>query len=255
MNYFSFAAKAAGTLFVCSALLFQSCKKDSNSNNTAAYGSMDFRIANTVDGQPITMSAMNYTNAAGNKYRVDLLKYYMTNITLVKADGTEKNYKNYNLIDESDASSKSFTLDSIDNGEYTAVKFYLGVDPDRNHTGVQDGALDPIHGMIWSWSTGYIFFKHEGMFKDGNGNDKSLLYHYGTDKALAIISMPVTKFEIKGNKRTVYVNFNLNKLYANPTTVDFNVDDMHQSTSANDITWINTLRGNFPNAFSVSKVE
>jgi hypothetical protein len=53
----------------------------------------------------------------------------------------------------------------------------------------------------------------------------------------------------------VYVKFNLNQLYANPTAVDFNVDNMHQSTSSGDITWINTLRGNFPNAFSVDKVE
>jgi hypothetical protein len=256
MKQFSFAGKAIVTAFAFGAMLLQSCKKDSNdNNNVSAYGSIEMRVSNNVDGQPITLGAMNYTNAAGNLYRVDLLKYYMTNVTLVKADGTEKNYKNYNLVDESDAASKSFTIDSIDNGEYTAVKFSLGVDPDRNHTGAQDGALDPIHGMIWSWNTGYIFFKHEGMFKDNTGTDKSLLYHYGTDKALAAVTMPVTKFEVKGNKRIVYVKFNLNQLYANPTTVDFNVDNLHQSTASSDVTWINVLRGNFPNAFSVDKVE
>jgi len=256
MKHFSFAGKAIISVFALGALFFQSCKKDSNNDtNTSTYGSLEVRVANNVDGQAITLGAMNYTNAAGNPYRIDLLKYYMTNFTLVKADNSEKNYKNYNLIDESDAASKTFTIDSVDNGEYTAIKFYLGVDPDRNHTGVQDGALDPIHGMIWSWNTGYIFFKHEGIFKDNTNTDKSLLYHYGTDKAMAVVTMPVTKFEVKGNKRIVYVKFNLNRLYASRTQVDFNVDNLHQSTSASDATWINTLRDNFPGAFSVDKVE
>ena len=105
-----------------------------------------------------------------------MLKYYVSNFTLVKADGSETNFKNYQLLDASEPSSLTFALDSVLNGEYTSVKFLIGVDSSRNHTGVQDGALDPVHGMIWSWNTGYIFFKHEGNFKDSTGTTRPLIY-------------------------------------------------------------------------------
>ena len=212
-------------------------------------------FSNEVDGQPINMGTMAYTNAAGNNYRVDLLKYYVTNFTLIKDDGTEKNFGNYNLIDAADSASTKFMLDSVINGAYTSVRFYLGVDSTRNHTGAQDGALDPIHGMIWSWNTGYIFFKHEGGYRNNGGTNQSLLFHYGTDDALTRITIPIARCEVKGDTRKLFLKFNLNKLYAAPNRIDFNMDNNHMSSSSADRTWIGQMKANFPNAFLFDKVQ
>lgn len=258
---FNLSAFKAFTLICASALIVSSCKKSEDAPQKiddpiyAPYGKLQVRFANEVDGQPVSLGAIANTNAAGNKYSVDLLKYYVTNFTLVKEDGTEKNFKNYNLIDASDSASTHFTLDSVINGAYTSVKFYIGVDADRNHTGAQEGALDPINGMIWTWNTGYIFFKHEGNFKDSTGATKSLLFHLGTDRGLSTITVPVSKFEVKGNAKTLYLKFNLNKLYAAPNKIDFNYDNSHMSTDRNDAFWISAMTGNMPNAFLFDKVQ
>jgi len=240
-----------------------SCKKDDSTTTpptattptVAPYGKVAVTFTNQVDGQAMNTSGSWFTNPTGNPFNISLLKYYVTNFTLVKEDGSERNFKTYKLIDGADASTGKFTLDSVANGNYTAVKFYLGVDSARNHTGAQEGDLDPIHGMIWTWSTGYIFFKHEGQYKDATGATKSLLLHLGTDAALASITVPVTKFEVKGDTRNLFLKFNLNSMYGSPTNVDFNVDNSRMSTAAGDRPWIATMKANAADAFSFDKVQ
>lgn len=232
--------------------LLSSCKK---SDSTVPYGKMTISISNEVDGQPVAIGPMSYTNAAGNQYSVDLLKYYVSNMKLVKADGSEVSFGNYNLIDASNPASQTFTLDSVQNGDYTAVRFLLGVDGDHNHTGVQEGALDPINGMIWTWKTGYIFFKHEGSFKDSSGATKQVLFHYGTDVALVSITVPINKLTVAGDARKLYLRFNLNKLYDSPRRIDFNVDNNHMSTGPGEVFWISAMAENFANTFQYVKAE
>jgi hypothetical protein len=236
------------------ALAISSCEKERITPAANAYGKLEVNISNEVDGAAISFGAMPYTNAAGNKYGVDLLKYYVSNFTLIRDDGSQKNFGNYNLIDASDSTKTKFVLDSVGNGNYTSIKFLLGVDKNRNHTGAQDGDLDPVKGMIWSWNTGYLFFKHEGGFKDSTGVDNTLAMHYGTDTAATTITLSVSPFEVKGNTRKLYLKFNLNKLYASPNLIDFNGNNVRQSTDPSDALWISHMKGNFPSAFLFDKV-
>ena len=233
-------------------IAFTACKKE---DSGLPYGKMQVTFSNEASGQPIVLGPLNYTNASGNQYSVDLLKYYVTNFTLVKADGTERNFKNYQLVDADNPASLSFTLDSVANAEYTTLKFYLGVDSSRNHTGVQDGALDPVNGMIWIWNTGYIFFKHEGNFKTDTGTTKALVFHYGADFALVPVSIPLSKMKVAGDTKKVTVAFDLNKAYAAPNPINFNYDNNRMSTSRDDVFWLSAMSGNFSGAFSLKQVQ
>jgi hypothetical protein len=238
-------------------MLFTSCKKEDDKGDPIAdpYGKLTVSIANEIDGQPLVFGPMSYTNASGNKYSVDLLKYYVSNFTLVKADGSETNFKNYQLIDASVPSTLSFTLDSVLNGEYTSVKFFLGVDSVRNHTGVQEGALDPVHGMIWTWNTGYIFFKHEGFYQDSTGATRTIVFHLGTDDALTSITVPITKLAIAGNSRKLFLDFNLNSAYTSAVgNMDFNFENFRMS-GRDDFFWIRDMKSNLADAFSYNKAE
>ncbi len=258
-----FSAFKAVAVIGFSLLALSSCKKDDGTTTPTTpttpsvdpYGKIAVTFTNEVDGQALNTSGSWYTNPNGNPYNFSLLKYYVTNFTLVKEDGSEKNFKTYKLIDGADAASGKFTLDSVANGNYTAVKFYLGVDSARNHTGAQDGDLDPIHGMIWTWNTGYIFFKHEGQYKDASGIAKSLLLHLGTDAALSSVTVPVTKFEVKGNTRSLFLKLNLNSMYASPNAIDFNVDNSRMSTASGDRPWIANMKANAADAFLFDKVQ
>lgn len=54
----------------------------------------------------------------------------------------------------------------------------LGVDSNLNLLGVHKGDLDPVHGMYWSWQSGYIHFKLEGSWS-GEGGLQPFVYHIG----------------------------------------------------------------------------
>ncbi len=218
-------------------------------------GKLTIKFVNDVDGHTIMFDTLAYTNTAGNKYSVGLLKYYVSNFTLVKQDSSTINFANYKLINAADTATCHFAFDSVANGDYTAIRFYLGIDSGHNHSGTQAGDLDPINAMIWSWNTGYMFLKHEGLFVPTAGGTSILAYHYGTDIALAKVDIPLGAFAVSNNDRTIVIRFNLNTLYSAPIVVDFNNNNIHESTTFDDVPWINSLKRNFASAFTLSSVE
>lgn len=226
--------------------------------NTPAETSADISIIfnNQVDGMPLELGKMQYTNAAGNNYQVDLLKYYITNVILVKDNNTELKLENYDLINAADISTCKVDALKVPNGTYTKIKFKVGLPYDRNHNGAQDGDLDPVMGMIWDWNTGYVFFKHEGKYKNTSGVTKSLTFHYATDRALTDIELPLTtSLKVEGVAKQLHLKFNLNNLYTTPTNVDFNTDNNRQSSSSADFAWIDNLKLSFSDAFIFDKIQ
>lgn len=229
------------------------CKPDTTDKNGRT--DLVIRIGNKVGAQDLQYGVMIYTNEAGNKYKVNLLKYYLSNFIFIKEDGTEYKAGNYELIDAFDTTTCLLQFTGVPNGTYTKLKFSVGIDSVRNHTGLQEGDLDPIHGMIWTWNTGYIFFKHEGQFLDQNMMPQQLLYHYGTDQAYTQVQLTLPSLELKSTSKKWWLNFDLNKLYSTPNIIDFNNNNIHESIVAEDDKWKKQLRENFPNTFSFVKAE
>ncbi|MCI4668123.1 MAG: hypothetical protein MRZ79_08170 [Bacteroidia bacterium] len=125
-----------------------------------------------------------FTLRGTDQVKVDHLEFFVSGLTLKKADGTEEFIDESFLIDMVDG-SRQITL-SIPEGDYTSLCFGLGVPEDRNLDNPaqysEDHPLSIRTNMHWSWSTGYIFAKVEGDWdSEGNGNfDKFFLYHPGT---------------------------------------------------------------------------
>ncbi len=246
--------KRISILLLSSLLLVAACKKDDGKKGPAT-GALRVSVTNTVNDQAIDLGPLNYTNANGDRHSFDMLKYYVSHFTLIRDDSTEVVSPHHNLIDLATPESLSFSLDSIPNGRYIGVRFYLGIDPAHNGSLDNGGDLDPMNGMVWTWETGYIFFKHEGRFIGKDGDNHALVYHLGTDRALTTVTKAVTPFEISGASRTMHLNFDLYRLYGTPTKLDFNIDDVRMSTSQEDVFWRITMQSNIPGAFEVRSVE
>ncbi|MBC7382101.1 MAG: hypothetical protein H7296_03795 [Bacteroidia bacterium] len=237
-------------------LLIAACKKEQTVTevSTSPTATVQLNFTNFIDGQAVALGLLNYSNAASNKYSVSLLKYYISNVELISKTGTVFKANNVSLIDAGSSSQNVLTMKNVPAGEYINAKFNLGIDSARNHTGVQDGYLDPSYGMIWSWNTGYIFFKHEGQFINSSKQTMPLRLHLGTDKALTPVIVPIN-LSINGNARKIELRFNLNKAYTNPATIDFNTDNDRQSTAAADETWIAGMKNNLNSSFNILIIE
>ncbi len=138
--------------------------------------------------------ASPYSNAAGEKFTVSLVQYFISNVKVSKADGTTftvKQDSSYFLIKGADKTTR-FAKVRVPEGDYTKLTFTLGIDSLRSTMDIskRTGVLDPSggmdDGMYWGWNAGYIFFKMEGnsdvISNDVNGDPtgkKQFKYHIG----------------------------------------------------------------------------
>lgn len=159
------------------AFTFTSCDKG-DSSPTGSTGELDIEMENVVGTAPLALNTGNYTTEAGDHFTVTTFNYYISNIKLKNADGTEfVQPDSYYLVKESDAASHHFTIPNVPTGDYTGITFTIGVDSLHNVYGAQQGALDPSNNMFWSWNTGYIFLKMEGTSPESP--NKALVFHVG----------------------------------------------------------------------------
>ena len=165
-----------------------------------------------------------YKTSGGMDYSVDLLKFYVSNVQLVKADGSSQAVSGLSLASFGDAPTNTtagkmleggqmynpkttqgetvFTLNAPA-GEYKGIRFEIGVPKDLNHRDASTVAM-PLgleSGMFWAWNPGYIFFRLEGKTMV-DGKPQPWLLHMGTDNW----RLNVNQFDLATNKIKIVVD-------------------------------------------------
>jgi plastocyanin len=176
-NQFLFATLLLSIIFI------SSCKKE---DTLTGNGPVTIHFDNRAGADDFAFST-NYTTAAGDTVNFTKVKYYVSNFVLVKSDGSQyviPQSETYRLIDEAVDSTQEITFNNIPAGDYTSVKYIIGVDSLRSTTDVSQrtGDLDPAGGgadMYWSWNSGYIFFKIEGTSPQSTEMGNMFMYHIG----------------------------------------------------------------------------
>ena len=207
-----------------------SCSKDDNNNQgngnpnptptpapapnpDANTAKVSLQFQNYVGAEKLVLgtgaaSAKPYTSN-GQTLKFSEVKYVITNVILVKADGSKVPYNTEDLdkggflINQENVASLSPVLNNIPEGDYQGIEFGLGVKKDLNDLKLQEkfpnfynltGKYSFENGKImhWEWANGYRFVKLEGWYsnptpgKDKEGNplpaitDGELSIHIGS---------------------------------------------------------------------------
>jgi hypothetical protein len=160
--------------------ILNACKKEELAPNadTSLPGTLNVEFVNKVDTQDLDITGnTSYFNSLGEEYSVNRFKYYLSNIRLIKPDSSRYYLpETYWLMDAENPLSLLNKLNKVAAGKYIGIEFMIGVDSVTLAKGVQGGALDPSNGMVWSWTTGYVFVKMEGRCPLA-GSDSSFSYH------------------------------------------------------------------------------
>lgn len=176
-------------LFI-SVFSFNACKDDDGSDVVTGFGEVEIELESRA-GDATLEFGTEYTNAAGEKLKFTTFDYYVSNIVLVKSDGTEYTVpkdESYFLVKHDDPDSKEIKLSNVPAGDYTGLRFVIGVDSAKSVSpiGERTGVLDPAgaaSGMYWSWNAGYIFVKVEGTSPaapvDPGSGENIFQYHTG----------------------------------------------------------------------------
>lgn len=157
-------------LIALSALQADRAADNDTSTNRSINASLSIAFDNIVGEEKLQLHTGTYTNSTGETYSISLLQYFISNISVLQADGS--NYtvppdSSYFLVKASDPTTR-FAKVNVPEGDYTTLTFTLGVDSLRNTMDISQrkGVLNPSggmeSGMYWGWNSGYIFFKLEG---------------------------------------------------------------------------------------------
>ncbi len=232
-----------------------SCNKEEQViSNSSQRGQLSVSVKNISDNIAFQLGQMAYTNNAGNPYRLDVLKYYLSNFEIFEVNGSSHKFGNYELVDETKNESKVFVLDSVPSGTYNKIRFFVGVDSITNQTLNNPGDLDLLKGMFWTWSTGYIFLKAEGAFIDSLGAEKPLVYHLGSNAAFSAIEIEFPTITIDKNIQKMNILLDVNTMYGLNKPINFNEYNVQQSFP-NEGTWIEAMSNNLPPAFSIEFMQ
>lgn len=165
-------------------ILFTSCKDDDDKDKngpTPTNGTLGIKFDHRWGpmGNAFSMNTPHIHPATQEEITFTTLRYYISNVILHKDNGEQWiEPESYRIVTVGNNSSiVTLNVDNIPPGDYNAITFTVGVDAPRNSSGAQTGALSPSEGMFWSWTTGYIFIKAEGMSPAApNGQ---FMYHIG----------------------------------------------------------------------------
>jgi len=152
--------------------------------------------------QPLVYD-QEYTYDTDKKIKIELVKFYISKPALRNAAGDWVPFgSEYFLVD---LGHPTFSAGKMPVGNYSAIRFGVGVDNSRNIQSdpqaipatdyPNDHPLNAASDMYWSWATGYIFVKVEGRI-DANNNgsyidveDKTVSYHPGVPELFRSIQL------------------------------------------------------------------
>jgi hypothetical protein len=246
------------------ALSFSSCDRDDDDDVTPTpqptTGSVKIHFEHTFDTIPFELgSSNNYVTANGDTINFSIYKYYISNIKLVRPDGsTFDETESYHLINAADTNTFELTLANVPVGNYSGIRFMIGVDSARNVSGAQTGALDPANGMFWTWNTGYIMAKMEGTSPQSGAANNSVVFHIGGFTG-ANSSLRTVSPTFNGDQATVsatatpeiHIGCNVGEWFQNPTTINLGTTFFQMSVNATS----SMIATNYSDMFSVEHIH
>jgi hypothetical protein len=214
------------TLFL-SLLTLSATVTSCDDDDSPSVGAVDMEFENVAGSTAVQLNSTTpYTTAAGDQFTITTLRYYISNIKLKRADGTEfVQPESYYLIDQGIESSRKFSIPNVPVGDYNGITFTIGVDSVRNVSGAQTGALSPSD-MFWIWDTGYIYTKLEG--RSTQSSTGGIIFHIGGFKSpnntIRTVSPAMNNNMIQVREdRAPEVHFKADvlKMFTGPNTIRF----------------------------------
>lgn len=200
--------------------LASSCKEDKPEPTNKGNLVLQFQLYNDADAmawdEVVSISDVN-------EFRMELFKFYLSNLYAVKTDGSKVKLTDVILPDASKADGMKFTY-NIPNGSYDKLEWGVGLDVSLNAS--DPVQFDPIHplsasqNMYWSWATKYRFAQLNAKAnKDtalGSSSDILVAYHPGADDFYGVIEV-VKPFSISEAANTSFpVKLDMAALFNGP---------------------------------------
>lgn len=234
-------------LFILLAFVFviTSCDPDSEKEITTT--DLTINIKGKVGDENLVLFKY-YPTENGDSVFINVAHFFISNIRLIKGSEetqieeiTVLDFKNNHLVDSE--TGESFTFTDIEAGDYTGIKFGIGVDSVLNQTNPADYApSEPLANAseYWEWRETYIFGKIEGRFKASDDTITSYAYHPGTTELFRDLSFEKTINLEAGLPANIDFSIDFGEVFKQGNTY-IDIENNNISHTGQDDLWLVTL--------------
>lgn len=245
-------------LTVVTGLLFSGCKKDDDDETTPAptpnaVQRFGFHMHSMV-GSSAAAYGTTFTDNSGRKFNLADFRFYISNVVLIKDDGSEYPFTNKVIL--VNPTTNEYDLGDAPVGSYKGFKFILGLDSATNHS---DPTIYPASNPLsiqspsihWTWNSGYIFMKVEGQVDTTLANtgtpNYDFFYHIGMDMFKRNIDFSTEAFTIvSGSDKEIGLEFDLLEMLSN---VDMRTEN--ETHTMNNMPLATKIADNWSSAFTI----
>ncbi|MDW7691311.1 MbnP family protein [Flammeovirgaceae bacterium SG7u.111] len=194
-----------------------------------------------VEGKPLVVDTLMYINAAGNRYEVNEIQWFISDVQLVKESGEElrldsKGFSHY--VDTDIPESLSWEIaDELPEGNYTAIAFTFGLRGEKNKP--YQFTDPPESDMLWPMHLGgkeggYHYMKLNGFWENASQERDAFNLHLGVGQRRNgqgevigfvqnwfEVTLPLEGFQFEKEKNnSITLVMNVDKWFENPTIYD-----------------------------------
>ena len=233
--------KHGDKIFFVLIILIYSCY--TNEENTFN-GILRFEMDHLVNNQPLQVNEMIYTNAAGNKYEISEVQWFISDVALNDSEGnkvhlSQSDWIHYIDTDLPETHSWSI-MDGVKPGDYEAIKFTFGIKGNKNKPFMFTDP--PESNMIWPFHMGgdeggYHYMKLNGFWIDESNKRRPFNFHIGVGQNYNEnqeitgfiqnwfeVELPASSFSMPaGGMVTAKVNMNIENWFTNPHHYDHDI--------------------------------
>lgn len=167
-----------------------------------AAGSLNLEFTGNSADAPLERQPV-IDGGTNGKLTLMRLDFLLSGLALQKTDGTwvdaPKDWAAFLSVGKQRLTS---TADGIDEGDYQAIRFRIGVSPETD--GIDPSVYSPNHplhpdvcGLHWGWLGGYIYMAAEGRSSRSLKGGSGFSFHLAREGNAPLIELPV-RFRIDG---------------------------------------------------------
>lgn len=203
-------------------LLLFSCKKDEPA--PPSEGRLSIEMSYVFDGVQFDADTMLYTIQAGYPVSVEHLEYYISNVTLHKADNSSVQTWDIFYLNLKENDFDKIRLEKIPAGDYVGISFLVGLDAEHNKTNALPSTWYN-NNMAWpdGMGGGYHFMKLEGRYKD-QASTRGYAVHLGRNENLVTTAFIPGKISVSATGGNTELVMDIAEWFKSPNEYDFKVD-------------------------------
>ena len=174
--------------------------------------------------------------------------YFLSGLTFIKANGETYTCPDIFYINALDSSYRSISLPAVQEGEYTGMRFYIGLSPGQNLSYSLPNTTENVN-MAWpdNMGGGYHFMKMEGYTQTPSGV-KGYVVHLGKNISLITCTVSHAISIRDGQSNQFPLQMNINEWYRSPLVYDFLTDG---NNTMGDSSLMYKIAQNGYNVFSI----